>query len=208
MFNFDFSTMIYTVPALLFAVTVHAYAQAQCADSLGDPTPRMLGKLTMNPLAHLDPIGALMLVICRFGWANPVPYDPRYFKDPKAGIIKMSLAGICANLFVCLLAAILAAVMQKMGLLSATVNKFLVWFQLYNVWFGFFNLIPIPPLDGATLLSELLPYDLSRQFNELMGSYGFYILIALVFTGVIGKIITPLAGMYLYFVNGVIRILF
>lgn len=208
MFNFDFSTMIYTVPALLFAVTVHSYAQAQCADSLGDPTPRMAGKLTMNPMAHLDPIGAFLLVICHFGWANPVPYDPRYFKDLRKGIIKMSLAGIAANLFVCLLAAFLAAVMQKFGVLSPTVHKFLMWFQLYNVWFGIFNLIPIPPLDGANLLSELLPFNLACEYNELVGRYGFYILIALVFTGVISKIVTPLAGAYLYLINSIIRLFF
>ena len=208
MFNFDFSTMIYTVPALLFAITVHSYAQAQCADSLGDPTPRMAGKLTMNPMAHLDILGAIMLVLCHFGWADPVPYDPRYFKNVRSGIIKMALAGILANLFVCFLGALLSVVMQKMGMLSVTVNKFLMWMQLYNVWFAFFNLVPVPPLDGATLLAELLPSDLSWKYQDLVGRYGFYIIIALVFTGIIGRIITPLANIYMFFVGTILHLIF
>ena len=153
----DFNTLVFRVPALLFAITIHEYAHAQAADAMGDPTPRYMGRLTMNPLAHLDVFGALMLVIVGFGWAKPVAIDDNNFRNRRDGILKVSLAGPAANLFVCFLAALVAAVMQNFGLLSNGVYQFLLWMQLYNVWFAFFNLIPVPPLDGAKILCTLLP---------------------------------------------------
>lgn len=204
----DFGSMIFRVPALLFAITIHEYAHAQAADAMGDPTPRYMGRLTMNPLAHLDIMGGLLLVLVGFGWAKPVAIDANNFRNRRDGILKVSLAGPAANLFVCFLAALVAAAMQSFGMLSEGVYQFLLWMQLYNVWFAFFNLIPIPPLDGAKILCTLLPAKQAWEYDSFVGQYGMYILLALVFTGVIGMIINPLAGLYMGIVSNILGIIF
>lgn len=204
----DISTMIYRIPALLFAITIHEYAHAQCADSMGDRTARYMGRLTFNPMAHLDPIGALLLVVAGFGWAKPVPINPGNFRNRREGILKVSFAGPAANLFLCFLAAFLMAFMNRFDLLSDGVYRFLLWMQLYNVWFAFFNLIPVPPLDGSKILSELLPPATAWKYDNMVGQYGFYILIALVFTGVTSWIINPLANGYMLLVNMLMHLIF
>lgn len=204
----DISTMIYRIPALLFAITIHEYAHAQCADSMGDRTARYMGRLTFNPMAHLDPIGALLLVVAGFGWAKPVPINTSNFRNRKEGILKVSFAGPAANLFLCFLAAFLMAFMNRFGLLSDGVYRFLLWMQLYNVWFAFFNLIPVPPLDGSKILSELLPPSTAWKYDNMVGQYGFYILIVLVFTGVTSWIINPLANGYMMLVNMLMHLIF
>ena len=204
----DFASMIYRIPALLFAISIHEYAHAQCADSMGDPTARYMGRLTFNPMAHLDPIGAILLVVAGFGWAKGVPINVNNFRNRREGILKVSFAGPAANLFLCFLAALMMALLGRMGMLSDGLYKFLFWMQLYNVWFAFFNLIPVPPLDGSRILSELLPAKQSWQFNEIVDRYGFYILIALVFTGITSKIINPLANGYLRLIQGLLSIVF
>ena len=177
MLDFDFSSMLYRIPALLIAITIHEYAHAQTAEAMGDPTPRFMGRLTFNPLAHLDPIGALMLIVAGFGWAKPVGINPNNFRNRREGILK-------------------------------GVYSFLLWTQLYNVWFAFFNLIPIPPLDGSKILGELLPPRTAYQYENMVGQYGFYILLALVFTGIVGMIIRPLASTYMSLVNSILGIVF
>ena len=204
----DFASMIYRIPALLFAISIHEYAHAQCADSMGDPTARYMGRLTFNPMAHLDPIGAILLVVAGFGWAKGVPINVNNFRNRREGILKVSFAGPAANLFLCFLAALMMSLLGRMGMLSDGLYKFLFWMQLYNVWFAFFNLIPVPPLDGSRILSELLPAKQSCQFNEIVDRYGFYILIALVFTGITSMIINPLANGYLRLIQGLLSIVF
>lgn len=204
----DFASMIYRIPALLFAISIHEYAHAQCADSMGDPTARYMGRLTFNPMAHLDPIGAILLVVAGFGWAKGVPINVNNFRNRREGILKVSFAGPAANLFLCFLAALMMALLGRMGMLSDGLYKFLFWMQLYNVWFAFFNLIPVPPLDGSRILSELLPAKQSWQFNEIVDRYGLYILIALVFTGITSMIINPLANGYLRLIQGLLSIVF
>lgn len=204
----DFASMIYRIPALLFAISIHEYAHAQCADSMGDPTARYMGRLTFNPLAHLDPIGAILLVVAGFGWAKGVPINVNNFRNRREGILKVSFAGPAANLFLCFIAAFLMAFLGKMHMLSDGLYRFLFWMQLYNVWFAFFNLIPVPPLDGSRILSELLPAKQSWQFNEIVDRYGFYILIALVFTGITSMVINPLANGYLRLIQGLLSMVF
>ena len=204
----DFASLIYRIPALLFAISIHEYAHAQCADSMGDPTARYMGRLTFNPLAHLDPMGALLVVVAGFGWAKGVPINVNNFRNRREGILKVSFAGPAANLFLCFMAAFMMALLGKMHMLSDGLYRILFWMQLYNVWFAFFNLIPVPPLDGSRILSELLPAKQSWQFNEIVDRYGFYILIALVFTGITGMIINPLANGYLRLIQGLLSIVF
>lgn len=204
----DFGTLIYRIPAFLFAIAIHEYAHAQCADSLGDPTSRYMGRLTLNPMAHLDIMGGLLLILCGFGWAKPVEVDTRYFKNPQSDMLKVSLAGPAANLFLCFLALLLWHVMLKLGLLSPGVRQLLIWMAQINVWFAFFNLIPIPPLDGSRIITAILPAKQAWDYENFVGQYGMYILIALVFTGVTSAIIVPCARVYLTLVNAVLGIVF
>ena len=128
--------------------------------------------------------------------------------EQTAGIIKVSLAGPTANLFLCFLAAFVGALLFKFNLITQTVFSFLQWMMLYNVWFAFFNLIPIPPLDGSKLLLEFMPAQYLYKYEDTVERYGFYILMALVLTGVVGAIINPLAQMYIGLVNSVLNFIF
>ena len=137
----DWSTLIYRAPALLIAMALHEYAHAYVSDSLGDPTPSMQGRLTANPLVHLDMVGLMLLVICGFGWAKPVEINPNYYKNFRSGVMKVSFAGPGMNLLICFLAECIMLLMMKLGLLTAGQPGylFLYWIMLYNVWFAFFN---------------------------------------------------------------------
>ena len=204
----DFSTIIFRIPAFLFAIAIHEYAHAQCAVSLGDPTNRYTGRLTLNPFAHLDPLGAMLLVFCGFGWAKPVEFDSRYFKNPQSDTLKVSLAGPFANLFLCFLAMLLWHIMVKLGILSSGVRQLLQWMVYINVWFAFFNLIPIPPLDGYRLITMILPPKMAWNFENVIGRYGIYILIALICLRVTDAIIRPLSALYITLCETILRIIF
>lgn len=201
------STMLFRIPALLLALTVHEYAHGMMSYSLGDPTPKVEGRLTMNPMAHLDVFGTLMLVLVGFGWAKPVDINPRYYRNPKRDIMKVAFAGPGANLILCFIAALLMVLMGKMGMLSSTVLKFLQSLMLYNVYFAFFNLIPIPPLDGSKVLMELLPGEMAYKYQVYVAPYSMYILMALCLTGLVSTIVVPFATLYLGLVNMIVSIL-
>ena len=199
--------LLYRIPALLIALTVHEYAHALMADSMGDPTPKAMGRLTLNPLAHLDILGLLMLLAVGFGWAKPVGINPSYFRDQKKGLIKVSFAGPGANFFLAFLASFLIAAMSKFGILTEGVYTFLLWTQLYNVWFAFFNLIPIPPLDGSKILISLLPAKQAYEYLKIE-PYSMYILIALLLTGAVGFILRPFAAAFLNAVSFLLSFIF
>jgi len=200
------SDMLFRIPALLLALTIHEYAHGAVSYSLGDPTPEAQGRLTMNPLAHLDVMGTIMLIVVGFGWAKPVMIDPRYYRHPRLDTMKVSFAGPGANLVLCFIAALLLILMSKMNMLSGSVLKFLQSLMIYNVYFAFFNLLPIPPLDGSKILMELLPSEMAYKFESTIGPYSMYILIALCLTGLVSKIIIPFANIYLDLVQIVIGI--
>ncbi|QDR80766.1 site-2 protease family protein [Sporomusa termitida] len=191
MFGFD-ADMIFRIPALLIALTVHEYAHARTAVALGDPTPRFMGRLTLNPIAHLDPIGLLMLWLFKFGWAKPVPINPSHFKDYRQGMVMVSLAGPVSNMILALITAFVIGILAKLQLLSGDWVKILWLTYTYNIILAVFNLLPIPPLDGSKVLSSLLPGRQGHIFDQLE-QYGPFILMALVYIGVIGVIIDPLA---------------
>ena len=132
--------------ALLSAITVHEFAHAFAADKLGDPTPRLQGRLTLNPLAHLDPVGTLMLILFRFGWGMPVQFDPYNLVDPKRDGAIISVAGPAANL---ILAGILSVIARLSSLYFLSI---LTPFIMLNVILAIFNLVPIHPLDGGKIL--------------------------------------------------------
>ncbi|MCX7779846.1 MAG: site-2 protease family protein [Negativicutes bacterium] len=190
MFGFD-ADMVFRIPALLIALTVHEYAHARVAVWMGDPTPRFMGRLTLNPVAHLDPIGLIMLWLFKFGWAKPVPVNPSYFRNGRQGMIYVSLAGPGSNIALAFLAALVIGILGKLQLLAGPVYEILRLTYVYNIIFAIFNLVPIPPLDGSKVLMSLLP---GRQAYVLqsMEQYGPFILMGLVYIGFIGTITRPL----------------
>ena len=172
--------MLISVPVLLVVITVHEFAHAKVADILGDSTPRLAGRLTLNPISHIDPIGLLMLFLVRFGWAKPVPINPYNFADPRRGTIYVSLAGPFANFF---LAWIVAVVYKTLPFdytpIVASIFSYTIWISLA---LGVFNLIPVPPLDGSKVLEGILPYQYLEGFYR-MQQYSFLILILIIMLG-------------------------
>ena len=132
MLNLD-ASLVYRIPALLFTITVHEYAHGAMSASLGDPTPEGDGRLTMNPLAHLDLIGALMLILVGFGWARPVRVDPRYYANPRKGMLQVAFAGPASNLLVTFLAMFLQLFLARYFNAGRGVLLILNWIMLYNV---------------------------------------------------------------------------
>jgi Zn-dependent protease len=187
MFDLDIDTLIARAIVLLVAFTIHELAHAVTADYLGDPTPRRMGRITLNPLAHLDPFGTIMLLISGFGWAKPVMVSPLNLKgNPRTSMAIVALAGPVSNL---ILAAIFALPLRfvdawPMALrLSDSGDKLgFLFFQFVwiNLILMFFNLIPIPPLDGYKILVGVLPTEMSYQLRPIE-QYGFLILMAVIF---------------------------
>ncbi|NLJ85782.1 MAG: site-2 protease family protein [Firmicutes bacterium] len=186
-------SLILLIPAVLFAISVHEFAHGLVAYRLGDPTPKYQGRLTLDPRAHIDPLGMLMLVIFRFGWAKPVMIDPRYFKRPKQGMILVSVAGPLANFLSAY--TFLLAIGIFPTLFSPRVGIVLYQFLLLNLHLNLglaaFNLIPIPPLDGSKILGGLLPPRYGLKFEQLQG-YGPLLLMLLLLTGIISRILSPM----------------
>ncbi len=190
--------LVILIPPILFAVTIHEVAHGWVADKLGDPTARAMGRLTLNPIKHLDPVGTLVFFLTQtIGWARPVPVNPLNFKNPKRDMIWVSVAGPASNVAV----AALCAIFVKHGVrplsvflpdlvLTPLVLMLIISVQL-NIGLAIFNLIPIPPLDGSKVLAGLLPARLFSMYHEFE-RWGFILLLLLVFTGVTGRIIVPL----------------
>ena len=183
------------LPPLLFALTVHELAHGWVAFRLGDPTAKLAGRLTMNPLKHLDPLGVLAFVIMKIGWAKPVPVDPRYFRNPQKDMLLVALAGPGANVLLAIASALLARVLVSVPVLPLFVLQPLVGMLVASVWINImlavFNIIPIPPLDGSKVLMGVLPPEAARSFARIE-PFGFFILLALFYTGVIGAVILPI----------------
>ena len=150
--------IIASIPALIIAAAGHEYAHAKAADLLGDPTPRMMGRLTMNPFVHLDFIGSLALIIGGFGWAKPVVVNPTNFKDPRTDDMMVSIAGPMANLVMAFIGYVVMRCLEAANLLSND-SLYLVLFLIvvYNINFAILNLMPVPPLDGSHILMNFLP---------------------------------------------------
>ena len=194
------------LPGLVIAMTVHEYAHARVADLLGDFTPRMMGRLTLNPAAHIDPFGLLMLFLVRFGWAKPVTINPNNFKNPRRDDILVSLAGPAANLITAFFALLVMVLLVKSGIrMSTGMSTVFSLIMIYNINFAIFNMLPIPPLDGSNVLKQLLPYELAIRYRELE-RYSFIILIIFLMTPILGMIFVPMQRAILHLFEGIIHI--
>lgn len=188
--------LIILTPPFLLALTVHEFAHGSVAYRLGDPTAARMGRLTLNPLKHLDPLGVLAFFLMKIGWAKPVPVDPRYFKNPRQDMIWVSLAGPGSNLVMALISAVLAKalVIVSLGLpyfILMPLMQMLVASIWINIMLAVFNLVPIPPLDGSKILGGLLPRDLAVLYSRLE-PYGFIVLLVLFYTGILPRFIMPI----------------
>jgi len=168
-------SVLFMVIGLLAAITIHEFAHAWLADRLGDPTPRRAGRVTLNPLAHLDPLGTLALLIAGFGWGKPVPVNDRHFRQPLLDEIKVALAGPFANLS---LSVALGLILRLIPLPDIGVVFVVIVIQI-NLVLMIFNLIPIPPLDGSRLLRLVIPAELFQMIEQ----FGFILLLMLFFFG-------------------------
>jgi Zn-dependent protease len=198
------SRLILQIPALLVAVTVHELAHALVADRLGDPTPRRLGRITLNPLPHIDPLGALAFVLAGFGWAKPVPVSAQYLRRPIRDMALVAAAGPLSNFLVAFVALVAVRMLPHTGgampFVSEPLSGVLFWTYIYNLALGIFNLIPLPPLDGGHFLPYLFPRA-SWSFIHQLEQVGPLLLILLVLSGATRYIVQPVfnavSGFYL-----------
>ncbi|MCW5201171.1 site-2 protease family protein [Desulfobulbus sp. F4] len=184
-------------PPFLFALTMHELAHGWTAWKLGDPTAKNEGRLTMNPLKHLDPMGAVLFLLANIGWAKPVPVNPAYFRNPNKGMLLVALAGPGANVLIAVVSAVLFRLLIETRMVSPFLLSLLqpafhmliasVWI---NVMLAVFNILPIPPLDGSKVLMSILPRDTARSYAQIE-PYSFILLLLLSYLGVISMVILP-----------------
>lgn len=191
-------SLVLTIPGVLIAITFHEYAHAKAADKLGDDTPRIQGRLNLNPLSHVDPIGLAMLIFAGFGWGKPVEIDPRNFNrnmDLRKAEAIVSAAGPLMNFVLAFIFMIIYFLMLNLGFvtneLTLYISLIINYIVMINLGLGVFNLIPLPPLDGSKILMYFLPYN-ARQWFENYQMY-FYIGFLIIFiTGIASNIISPI----------------
>ena len=203
MLDINFAQVFISFIVLLFSLTIHEMAHAFTADRLGDPTARLLGRISLNPMVHADPIGTILFPLIALvtgapliGWAKPVPVDVRNLRHHRRDFILVAAAGPASNLVIALVSSIVLTVLpispQTLGETNVSVPIAAILSQAMrlNVLLAVFNMIPIPPLDGGNVLSGLLPQRLAGSFNQLR-PYGFLLLYALILTGGFETIVVP-----------------
>lgn len=196
--------MLIALPGIIIGLSFHEFGHAFVSDRLGDPTPRMQGRVTLNPRAHFEPFGFLALMFCGFGWGVPVEIDPRYYKHPRRDELLVSLAGVVMNLLVALVFSVMVHFIYvntpyetlASGTLLGTLFNILLQVVIVNVVLMVFNLIPVPPLDGFGIITNIFNLR-EKSFYGTLYNYGFPILMILLIVGAVDKILNPLVnGVY------------
>lgn len=206
-------TFLYTLPALVLSLSIHEYAHAWVAYKLGDISQKIRGRLTLNPLAHIDPIGFIAIMLIGVGWGKPVTVDDRNFKDSRKGMMLTSLAGPASNLLLAILVTIILKLLMVFGVMNTVINSntgniilnMLLYVIQFNIVFGIFNLIPLPPLDGSKVLAYFLPQR-ARGFMYTLERYSFIIIMIIYFTNLTSYIIAPGYNLVLKLINWILML--
>ena len=191
------------IPVLLFALVFHEFSHGWVANKLGDPTAKHQGRLTLNPLAHLDPFGSMMILFVGFGWAKPVPVDSRYLANPRTDMMKIAFAGPASNLLLAFIGGMLIRVTGYMGPLTSM----LIIFTQINISLAVFNMIPIPPLDGSQIFSGIM-LQRNPQLVMKLQMYGPQILLGLILFGMltgvslIWTVMSPFVNFFMFLFSG------
>ena len=180
LFRLSPEVLVLLIPVLLFALVFHEFSHGWVANKLGDPTAKNQGRLTLNPIAHLDPIGSMMILFVGFGWAKPVPVDSRYLANPRKDMMKIAFAGPASNLLLAFLGGILIRLTGYAGPLTSM----LILFTQINISLAVFNMIPIPPLDGSQIFSGIM-IRRNPQLVMQLQMYGPQILMGLILFGML-----------------------
>jgi len=204
LFRLPPEVLILLIPVLLFALVFHEFSHGWVANKLGDPTAKYAGRLTLNPMAHLDLLGSLMILFVGFGWAKPVPVDSRYLANPRTDMMKIAFAGPASNLLLAFIAGSLIRLTGNMGVLSSM----LIMFAQINIMLAVFNMIPIPPLDGSQIFSGLMIRHNPDLVIKLQ-VYGPQILMGLILFGMLTRIspiwwlISPFVNFFMFLFVGI-----
>ncbi len=189
--------IICSLPAVLAAFTIHEYAHAKTADALGDPTPRMTGRVTLDPFAHIDWIGLVCLLVAGFGWGKPVRVNSSYFKKPRRDGVLVAVAGPLSNLMLALLSGVVYVILLRfyirMGAAGEVLMRIVLPFVSWNTLLFAFNIIPVPPLDGYKVIKGFSKHP-SNSFFRFMDKYGTLVLMVLFMTGMTSRFISLISS--------------
>ncbi len=201
--NIDPQIIVLLIPALVFSLSFHEFAHAWMAYRLGDSTAARMGRLTLNPMSHLDPIGSLALLLMGFGWAKPVPVDTRYLKNPRQDMVKVAAAGPISNIILAIIGALVLRLLFGTDLLSNSVKTFFIIFMQINITLAVFNLLPVSPLDGSQILSPFLEKQFGPDIVWKMQVYGPRVLFIIIIFSMVTDIhifsfiITPIFNLFI-----------
>ena len=201
--NIEPQIIVLLIPALVFSLSFHEFAHAWMAYRLGDSTAARMGRLTLNPISHLDPVGSIALLLMGFGWAKPVPVDVRYLRNPKEDMVKVAAAGPISNIILAIIAALALRILFSTGLITNSIKTFFIIFIQINITLAVFNLLPVSPLDGSQILSPFLEKKFGSDMVWKMQLYGprilFFIILFSMVTDIhiFSFIITPIFNLFI-----------
>ena len=201
--DIDPQIIVLLIPALVFSLSFHEFAHAWMAYRLGDSTAARMGRLTLNPISHLDPVGSIALLLMGFGWAKPVPVDASYLRNPREDMVKVAAAGPISNIILAIIAALALRFLFGTGLITNSIKTFFIIFMQINITLAVFNLLPISPLDGSQILSPFLEKKFGADIVWKMQLYGprilFFIILFSMVTDIhiFSFIITPIFNLFI-----------
>ena len=202
--NTEPQIIVLLIPALVFSLSFHEFAHAWMAYRLGDRTAAQMGRLTLNPISHLDPVGSIALLLMGFGWAKPVPVDSRYLKNPKEDMVKVAAAGPISNIILAIVAALVLRLLFSTDFLTNSIKTFFIIFMQINITLAVFNLLPVSPLDGSQILSPFLEKKFGPEIVWKMQLYGprilFFIILFSMMTDIhiFSFVINPIFNLFIF----------